>query len=476
MREYKILSLVLFWLIPAISFPQEKVVLNNANTLTGKTINGQQVREASGNVSFTQGNIKVFCNSATQYIDANKVELHGNVKIIQDTLSLFTSNAVYLGNERQAICDGGVTLKDPNATLRSNKGTYFFNDARAEFSGDVIIVNPGYRITSRELTYMRMTEDSFGRGNVTVTTDSAIIKAELIDFYKRQGRTFARKNVSINSDSTIITSDSLTNFSTEKKSVAAGNVKIVSLNKNAVIYGNYIENYERTNYTKLIGNARLIHYQPNKDTVFVYSHIMEAFRNDPEYYVSRDSVEMIRGEFLGKCGLGIYYRTSEKASLSIDPIIWQRNIQATADSIYADLPGNRVQTIYLKYYNARSFVLSRNNEPGFDDRFDQITSRDMILRFIANKINVINTYKESESIYFVFEDSLANGVNSVSGENMDIFFNKDENVSRIIVDKDVSGKYIPENMIASNNLILPGFNPRTDIPFRRITINSESEK
>ena len=67
---------------------QEKVELKNAEELTGKVIDGQNVREAKGNVEFIQGNVKVFCNSATQYIEANRIELRGNVRIYQDTLTL----------------------------------------------------------------------------------------------------------------------------------------------------------------------------------------------------------------------------------------------------------------------------------------------------------------------------------------------------------------------------------------------------
>ena len=60
---------------------QEKIELKNADELSGKVIDGQNVREANGNVEFAQGNVKVYCNSATQFIDANRVELRGNVKI-----------------------------------------------------------------------------------------------------------------------------------------------------------------------------------------------------------------------------------------------------------------------------------------------------------------------------------------------------------------------------------------------------------
>ena len=74
---------------------QDKIELKSADKLSGRTENGQTIREVSGNVHFVQGNINVYCNSAVQYIDANKAELTGNIRIYQDTLSLFTEKGYY---------------------------------------------------------------------------------------------------------------------------------------------------------------------------------------------------------------------------------------------------------------------------------------------------------------------------------------------------------------------------------------------
>lgn len=455
----------------AFAFAQDKVELKNADELTGKVIDGQNVREANGNVEFAQGNVKVYCNSATQYIDANRVELRGNVKIYQDTLTLLTSKAVYFGDDKRAVCEGGVTLKDPNATLRANNGIYFFNDTKAVFRGDVIIVNPQYRITSDELTYLRNTEDSFARGNVTVNTDSAEIKANNIDFFRRQGKTFGYGNVSIKSDSTVIYSDTATNYSAEKKSVASGNVKIETIDKSIVITGRSMENYERENYTILKDSVKLMRTEDGKDTVFIYCHIMEAFRNKPEYYVTDGNVRFIRNDFYSRCGRGIYYRDKESVSLTSEPVVWQENLQMTGDSIYAELPENKLQSVFVRKIrelknSVNSFVVSGNKDEYFRDRYDQISGDDITLSFKDNKINFIDVRKNSRSIYFVYDNNKANGINNIEGENMYIYFGEDEIVEKIKVESNPKGEYVPENMLGTANLTLPGFNIRKDKPVR----------
>ncbi len=471
-KKIKYYFIILFIFSFANLFAQEKVELIHADSLTGRTENGVIIREAQGNVQFKQGNITVFCNSATQYPDQNKVDLRGNVKIYQDTLSLFTSRGVYYGNEKKATGEGGVTLKDPNATLRANSGVYFFDQAKADFQGDVIIINPEYRITSAYLTYLRNTEDSFAKGNVIVTTDSAIIKAENIDFFKRQFKTFAYEKVVINSDSTLIYSDTLTNFSDKKESYAAGNVRVESLNNNTILYGNILENYELRNYTKIAGRSKLVQIdKTNPDTLFIYSSVMEAFRTKPEYYIATDSEEIIRTNFYSKCGRGIYFKDSSKMAMEKEPIVWQDNMQITGDSIYAELPGNKLQSIFVKKLDIpdskASFLISQGDSL-FSDRYDQIRSRDISIFINDDKVDSIQAVSNASSIYFIYEDRKANGINNSEGDNIYIYFDRAENtVSKIKIERSVKGVYSPEEQITTVSLTLPGFIPRTDKPVRR---------
>jgi lipopolysaccharide export system protein LptA len=460
-------------------FAQDKIELKSADKLSGKTIDGQNVREASGNVFFTHGITKIYCNTATQYIDGNKVILTGNVKILQDTLSLYTSHAVYYGNESRAVCDGGVTLKDPKATLTASKGTYYFNESKAIFSGNVTVVNPAYKINSNELTYLRNTEDSFAKGKVTVTTDSAVITADNIDFFKQQGKTIAISNVKIiNKDSTIITSDTLYNFSFERKSIARNNVKIESRNNNSIVYGNYLENYEKTNYTFIKDSVRFIQIDKEKetDTLTIYSKIMESFRTKPEHYIARDSVEIIRTKFSSRCGIGIYFKedTLGKGSISLtrNPVLWQDNMQITGDSIFAELIDKKLKTVYVKKLSNLpdtkiSFMLSQNDTAIFPDRYDQISGTDITIHFTDGKVMGVDVYKNSISIYFLYENKKANGMNYSEGENMFIFFDNEQKVSRIRIDKNPKGQYVPENLIKSVETRLPEFLLRTDKPIRK---------
>jgi OstA-like protein. len=451
---------------------QDVIELKSANELSGKVVNGKSIREANGKVHLVQGNISVYCNSATQWIDENKVELRGNVRIVQDTLTLITSQGMYYGNERRATGQGGIILQDPNATLTANNGTYTFLDGKAIFRNNVKIVNPGYTITSDELTYFRFTEDSYAKGNVMVTTDSAVITANSIDFLRRSGITKAFDRAKIESDSTIITADSLLNYRRESRSIASGNVVIISLRNNAIISGDYGENFELINYSYIRGNAQLEQIEQGSDTLIIYSEVMEAYRNNPEYYVAKDNVELIRGEFIARCGRGVYLPEPETVALTLQPVVWQENSQMTGDSIYAEFPGNVLQQIYVSKLpdmknSVRSFVLTKNENRFFEDRTDQASGNYITMNFKNDKLNLVEIFGDASSIYFLYEKGMANGVNIINGRDMVIYLDESESVEKINVMENPAGQYVPEAKIDEVNLRLPGFEIRNDRPVRK---------
>ena len=478
MNKIFIIILFLFALFSFTSstFSQDKIELKYSDKLTGRMENGQTIREATGHVHLVQGRVDVYCNTAYQYIDANKVELIGDVKIYQDTLTLLTPRATYYGNEGKAICEGGVTLRDPNATLRANHGIYFFNEAKAIFDKDVIIINPTYKITSDHLTYLRNTEDSFAKGNVVVIKDSTVIAAENIDFYKRQGKTYATQNVSIDQDSSIIYCDTLTDYSNEKKSIASGNVKLNNLRNNVLVYGDYLENYENTKYTYIKGNAKLVQVEKEKDTMFIYSKTMESFRTLPEHYIATDSVDVIRNTFYSKSGYAVYSKTQDKdidkMSFYIKPIVWNDNIQMTGDTIFADLKEKKLQIIYARKIDELkgsefSFMIVENKDSNFTDRYDQATGKDIIIHFLEDKVNYIEVNKKANSLYYMYDNKKGNGVNISEGMNMIITFDNDQKVDKVKIEKNPKGQYVPEVKMSTVTLILPGFNLRKDKPERR---------
>jgi lipopolysaccharide export system protein LptA len=466
-RYIHIISVLTLLLLILELQSQDKITLNYADSLVGKTINGEQVREAIGNVSLTHNNVRITCNRVIQYYDQNKAELFGNVHVVQDTLSIFAPAGTYYGSESKVVCPSGATLTDPKTTLKANYGVYLFSQDLANFRGNVRITdNSTYTITSDELDYYRSVQKSFARGNVKVESDSSIIYSDDLVYEKLIGISTATGNVKIESDSTVITSDKATYYKFEKKSIAEGNVKIDFLSENAVVYGNYAENYENRNYSFIKGNSQLVQVETKEgktDTTFIYSDKMESFRNKPELYTANDSVRTIRNDFLSVSGSGYYFRDiSGKGgviSLSKDPVVWKDNLQVTGDSIYAFFKED-IDDIYI---NRSAFALQSN--PKISNRYDQISGIFMHIKFLMNEINYIQVDTNAASIYFVYDLENPNGANRSDGDVIKLYFNQ-EKVDKVKVFGKPTGTYFPENLTNPDELRLLGFRLRQNKPTR----------
>jgi lipopolysaccharide export system protein LptA len=449
-------------------FSQDKITLNYADSLIGKTINGEQVREAIGNVSLAHNDVKITCGRVIQFFNQNKAELYGSVKVVKDTLTIYAPNGTYYGSEARVVCPNGATLTDPKTTLKADFGVYNFNQDLANFKGNVSVTDKeSYTITSDELDYYRMVQKSYGRGHVKVVSDSSVIYCDSLVYEKLIGISTASGRVKIESDSTVITSNKATYFELEKKSIGEDNVKINFLNKNAVVYGDYAENYEKTNYSFIKGNARLVQIETKDgetDTTFIFSEKMESFRNEPEYYIARDSVKTIRNDFLSSSRIGYYFRDKSGKggiiSLSKDPVVWKEELQVSGDSIYAYFKDD-IDEIYV----SKSAFAVQSNE-NFPERFDQISGVFMHMKFLNNEINFIQVDTNAASIYYVYDGGNPNGANRSDGEVIVLFF-ADKKVDKVKVFVKPRGTYFPENLINPSELRLLGFRVRTNKPLRK---------
>jgi lipopolysaccharide export system protein LptA len=455
-------------LITAVySKAQDKITLNHADSLIGKVINNEQVREAIGNVSLKHNNLLISCNRVIQYFDQNKAELYGNVRVVKDTLTIEAPAGTYFGNDRKVTCPSGATLNDSKVTLKANYGIYYFDNDIANFRGNVRIYDSkSYTIYSDELVYHRQVNKSISTGNVKIETDSTVIYSDTLIYEKLAGTAKANGSVKIESDSTLITSSKATFYEFEKKSIAEDNVVIYFPYKNLTIRGNYGENYERTNYSFVKGYSELIKIDQKdtvSDTLFIYSNKMEAFRNTPEHYIATDSVKVIRNDFLSSSSIGYYFKTDEKSgviSLAKNPVVWKEDMQITGDSIFAF----HREDIEIIRVLRNSFAIKFHTD--YTNRFDQMSGVNMHLSFRNNEINDIRVDTNASSIYYVFEKSEPNGVNSSEGEYIHINFYEGK-VVKVNVAGSPKGVYTPENLLQPDNLFLPGFKIRLEKPKRR---------
>jgi hypothetical protein len=112
-----------------------------------------------------------------------------------------------------------------------------------------------------------------------------------------------------------------------------------------------------------------------------------------------------------------------------------------------------------------AFAISRSDSIR-TARFDQMSGELMRMYFAEKGLERIEVDDRATSVYHLYEDSLANGVNKTSGDHIVVSFT-DGKVQSIRILGGVEGQYFPENMVEGREqeYALAGFHWRTNRPF-----------
>lgn len=451
-------NLILFVFLSGIIFSQEQNIPITVigDSLVGKNINGESIREVFGNVTLTQGNVVITCDKATQYLARNDAELIGNVVARQEDLTIYTQQGFYYGNLRKCESHVGLKLNDREVELTAVSGEYFFDLHKAVFEKNVKLYDSVSVLTSNKLTYFRMEEKAIAEQDVKITDDENIIFADSLEHYRNQKITFAFNNVAIKN----------------KKN-------------NSMIFGDHLEDYTQKYYTKIDLNPFLIQvdtvfinlidttFAPEQidtvtiftlDSLLIRSRVMESFRDTLNYFIATDSVEILKGSFASKNNSTILFRTENKIitkmTNSIQPVLWYDNSQLTGDSITIYLDGSRIKNLDI---DKNSFLLSQNKN--FPLRFDQAASDKIKIYFKENKISRSEFYSDSKSIYYLYDENEPNGLTKSSSESAAIIF-LNSKVDEVRLYGSPVSEYYPENQVENNErtFTLPGYKFIQDRP------------
>ncbi len=369
-----------------ISQESTPFVLDHADELIGKIINGETVRELKGNVSFHQGNLKVKCNYAIQYISKNELELEGNVRMQQDSLTLRSDKAVYFSNKKTANCRQNVELIEGATTIRSEYATYDVDKKIAKFSQRVTIISSkdDATITGDEadfndkLNYMKIYPNAKliqyieGDGNAK---DTLAIKSYLMESFNDGDLLIAKKNVLMARD---------------KFSSSSGEIHFYKSEEIIYFYQKPILWYEENQIT---GDSIKIKLDNNKLQIVEVNRKAFAITPSDSNYINR--LNQMTGQYLKISFVNDTIRNIivDKNAISLY-YIYENNIPngvniVTGDKLISTFKDGKIETINVKKGIEGTYlpekILNREKTKGFLDGFKLHKNKPTIQTIINTK-------------------------------------------------------------------------------------------
>ncbi len=404
---YAVAALVWFGMPYAGAQPSRLIVLEHADSLLRLVIDGEDARELSGHVRILQENVIIQCDRAVQFLASGKIVLTGNVLVRDDSMTITAPRGVYYRDTRHAEAYERVVLDDGVSHLEADVGTYDVDPRVAYFRSRVVARDSSALLFADTLTYERNPKRMHATGRVRVINEQ---------------------------DAVTVTGGDLVHDGIARYSRVTVAPVLVKLDTTA---GGVI------------------------DTLIVRSRVMESFQDSVRRMRATDSVTFVRKDLAGRAGSILLVTEGDSLELRRGPVLWYQETQVSGDSINVYLRKRALDRILVM---GSAFAVSRSDSLR-PQRYDQLAGETLDMQFHERALRQIDVETRALSIYYLYEDTLANGLNTASGDRIVMLF-AEGRASTIRVVGGVEGRYVPEPMVdkREGEYRLPGFFWRDDRP------------
>ncbi len=438
------LRLILFFFLATITFAQQsnKVTIVG-DSLVGKIVAGEKIRNVIGNVKISAGKSDIFADVATQHLSSGNIDLYGNIVFVQDTIRIETSRAHFLSDSDSLSIDTNFTAIVNHFLIKGGEGSYSKKEDVVRIKRNSSISQKGFNLNADRITFYRFERKIKAVGNVTLLDSSSTLNC-----------------------------DSLIYFTNQKITLAFNNVKVKNLGQNFLLFGDVLRDSSKKNFTEVIGNPLLIKVdsssQRSPDTLFVISKRMTVKNDSVKILKAFGEVQIKRNNLLLSADFALFKVDSNlfkaiKTNIYGDPVkLWFNNNQASGDSIIVKIKDNRLNETIIK-----KNALLISIEDSTSSRFNQISGEKIEMNFAMGKLKTINVEGSVLSIYYITDNGVPNGLVKSSSRKTKLVLDSNE-VVQVKLYGTPKSEYHPENLVKGKEteFLLPTFRIYSDKPKR----------
>ena len=290
------------------------------------------------------------------------------------------------------------------------------------------------------------------KGNVVFQKGDMTMQCDWARFNKRTEQGFLFGNVSMKEGAQNLTCDSLFVDSPNDFLTAYSNAQVwdttYSLSADTLFYFSKIDSGSAN------GNAIL-----KQDNQTISGQKIE-YKEFPESkgvsYAARGSVTIVEQGRLATCGEAIYDRENGKTTLRINPEITDNGQIISGSEIFLEYDEDILKNIFIPK-NAKATRPTNGNREWFEvvDKdttvfsdsasfVDDMTGSTLRGFFVDGSLDSLRLEGMATTIYHLFEDSVYQGKNLVSGDTISMKFN-DQDLDYIFVKGGSRGTYTPDS-------------------------------
>ena len=470
-----------------------KVFLENADILKANEAISTDYQVLKGNVRFRRGDMYMFCDSAYFYPETSSLDAFGNVRMTQgDTLWVYSDVLHYYGDQGVAELRSNVRLENRSTTLvtdaldyeiNSNVGYYFdggtivdnrnntelssqygryeLDTKQAEFSRDVHLINDRYEMFTDLLDYNTQSHIARITSETYIVSDSNTINTTN-GWYNTSAddATLYQRALITAKDGKTLLGDTVYYNRKRNYGEARGNVVITDPGNKVILDGDYGYHDNNAHYSYVTGKARAREFS-QKDTIYLHADTLCTLIN----YVVRDSLGGDSVRVLRAFNQVRFYRTDVQGicdSLQLSEqdtiinmyrhaVVWNLERQIFGDEINIHLNDSAADWATLP---TGGFMAEHLGET----YYDQLSGKKMKAWFQDKELRQLDVDGNVQVIMFPEEkDSTYNKMVNAESSYLRLNLKAKQEVDRIVMWPEVSGKVTPLYLAKKADMYLPQF-------------------
>ena len=469
-----------------------KVFLENADLLSANEAVSTDYQVLKGNVRFRRGDMYMFCDSAYFYAETSSLDAFGHVRMTQgDTLWVYSDVLHYYGDQGVAELRNNVRLENRSTTLltdaldyeiNSNVGYYFdggtivdnrnntelsskygryeLDTKQAEFSRDVHLINDRYEMFTDLLDYNTQNHIAHITSETLIVSDSNTINTTN-GWYNTgaDDATLYQRALITAKDGKTLLGDTVYYNRKFNYGEARGNVVITDPVNKVILDGDYGYHDENTHYSYVTRGARAREFS-QKDTIYLHADTLCTLINAVTTDSLTDSVRVLRAfnqvrffrsDIQGICDSLQLSEADTIINMYRHAVVWNLDRQIFGDEINVHLNDSTADWATLPAGGLMAEHLG-------EIYYDQLSGKKMKAYFDNKELRQLDVDGNVQVIMFPQEkDSTYNKMVSAESSYMRLNLKAKQEVDRITMWPEVSGKVTPLFLAKKADMYLPQF-------------------
>ena len=469
-----------------------KVFLENADILKANEAVSTDYQVLKGNVRFRRGDMYMFCDSAYFYAETSSLDAFGHVRMTQgDTLWVYSDVLHYYGDQGVAELRSNVRLENRSTTLltdaldyeiNSNVGYYFdggtivdnrnntelssqygryeLDTKQAEFSRDVHLVNDRYEMFTDLLDYNTQSHIARITSETLIVSDSNTINTSN-GWYNTSAddATLYERALITAKDGKTLQGDTVYYNRNRNYGEASGNVVITDPSNKVILDGDYGYHDDNAHYSYVTRRARAREFS-QKDTIYLHAdtlctlinHIVNDSVNDSVRVLRAfNQVRFYRSDVQGICDSLQLSEADTIINMYRHAVVWNLERQIFGDEINIHLNDSAADWATLP---TGGFMAEHLGEI----YYDQLSGKKMKAWFEEKELRRLDVDGNVQVIMFPQEeDSTYNKMVNAESSYLRLNLKPKQEVDRITMWPEVSGKVSPLYLTKKADMYLPQF-------------------